>query len=346
MRELITSDNAQHLQMLTQVKHGWISHVEWAADGITLGIAGADGVRLYVGTFGGAPTHTLGGHEGHVKGMAFSPANETIPTMIASCSSDASIKLWDGSTLSEAVTEVATLSGHQDSVDAVAFTLDSQGKLLLASCSADGDITLYDVESRTTKAILKGHTAEVTSATFALGGNVLISGSWDKTVRLWDIGAETEGTIIGEHDDWVREVCTSPTGTTVASASKDQTVRLWDPHSGEMYALIQAHFNGADCVRFSPDGSVIATGGRDNVVRLWDVNTVLRKRKLEPSDAVMTLEGHEKPVLTLDFNRAGTLLATGSGDNTVKLWSIVRAEGDTPEPAKESQTAILDDDAE
>jgi WD40 repeat protein len=34
------------------------------------------------------------------------------------------------------------------------------------------------------------------------------------------------------------------------------------------------------------------------------------------------LSGHQKPILSLDFNPNGTMLASGSGDNHVKLWAV------------------------
>jgi len=45
-------------------------------------------------------------------------------------------------------------------------------------------------------------------------------------------------------------------------------------------------------------------------------------RRADPGDALIALKGHEKPVMSLTFNPAGTLLATGSGDNSVRLWAI------------------------
>jgi WD40 repeat protein len=36
----------------------------------------------------------------------------------------------------------------------------------------------------------------------------------------------------------------------------------------------------------------------------------------------VTLEGHRKPVLTVAFHPAGNLIASGSGDNTVRLWGV------------------------
>jgi len=315
MREPISTDNAISLATIGTVQAGWITQVIWSPDGMTTGVAGANGVRLYVGKFGGAPTHLLDGQDGHVKGAAFSKDNR----LLASVASDMTVQLWDITDLQNAVHDLGVMQGHKDAIDCVAFHPDGH---VLATGSADHTIMLWDLETGQARATLQGHEAEVSSVVYGLDGNVLISGSWDTSVRMWDAGSETHGTVIGYHEDWVREVTVNPPGTMIASASKDMSVRLWDVHSGEAYAHIYAHTEGADCVAFSPDGTLIATGGRDNVVRIWDTQAILNMRRADPGDALVALKGHEKPVMSLTFNPAGTLLATGSGDNIVRLWGV------------------------
>jgi WD40 repeat protein len=319
MRDMISTENAVKLAQLTQVQCGWITQVSWSPDGSVLAVAGAAGVRLYVRTFGSTPTHLLEGHSGHIKGMAFSPDGALLITVAA----DLTIKLWDMSRLPDRVHEIATLRGHDDSIDGVAFHPDGQ---TFATCGADGDIILWDVVGLFPREVLRGHESEVSSLAFGLDGNVLFSAGRDYTVRLWDTGAETYGTIFGQHGDWVRQVRTNPPGTMLASASKDMSVRLWDAHTGDQYAVLYAHWQGVDAVAFSPNSALLASSGRDNVIRIWSIQQALHQRELTREAALITLAGHDKPVLSLAFNPAGTLLASGSGDNTVRLWSVDPAE--------------------
>ena len=90
---------------------------------------------------------------------------------------DNTIKLWNV----ESRTEVATLEGHSDYVNSVAF--NSEGTLL-ASGSADNTIKLWNVESRTEVATLKGHSDCVNSVAFNSEGTLLASGSNDNTIKL------------------------------------------------------------------------------------------------------------------------------------------------------------------
>jgi WD40 repeat protein len=56
----------------------------------------------------------------------------------------------------------------------------------LASGGADGTVRTWDAATGRERAILAGHTSEVTAVAVAPDGNWLASGSRDNTIRIWD----------------------------------------------------------------------------------------------------------------------------------------------------------------
>ncbi|MGX1664111.1 WD40 repeat domain-containing protein, partial [Streptomyces sp. NPDC055366] len=84
------------------------------------------------------------------------------------------------------------------------------------------------------------------------------------------------------------------------------------------------HRDAITSVAFSPDGATLATGSEDNTARLWDLNTGKRRK---------TLTGHGKPldgltgivengVSAATFSPDGSIVATGCGDGTVRLFNV------------------------
>jgi len=71
---------------------------------------------------------------------------------------------------------------------------------------------------------------------------------------------------------------------------------------------------------FSPDGSILSAAeyvgmgkGSWEIIELWDVKTG-KKRHI--------LNGHWDSINSVAFNPKGQILASGSDDNTIKLWAL------------------------
>ncbi|MBI3465185.1 MAG: hypothetical protein HY000_19340, partial [Planctomycetes bacterium] len=80
--------------------------------------------------------------------------------------------------------EVRALAGHTDQIFAVAFHPNGQ---LVASCSRDKSVRLWNLADGKELKNLTGHTHEVYSLAIASDGAILATAGADETVRLWDL---------------------------------------------------------------------------------------------------------------------------------------------------------------
>ncbi|GBL48896.1 hypothetical_protein [Candidozyma auris] len=180
------------------------------------------------------------GHKGPVLDTAFNPFNEQ---QVVSCSDDGNILLWDipedfsfhnyvdeNDNPRDIVEPTKVLSGHKRKVGHVAFHPCAEN--VLASCSLDYTVKIWDLESGEAKITLP-HKDLVTSFAFNYNGSLLATTTRDKKLRIWDLREEK---IISEgpgHSGakpsrvvWVGN--TYRVITTGFSRLSDRQVGMWD----------------------------------------------------------------------------------------------------------------------
>lgn len=291
---------------------------------------------------------TLSGHNGAVLDVAYSPNGQRL----ASASDDNTVIVWDMATRRP----VGDLPfyGHRAGVTSVDFSPDGQ---ILASGSRDSTIILWGVETGNIIRILQRRGLDwILSVDFSPDGQKLVSAGQGSIIRLWNVQT---GEIIREFagsGDTNFSVAFSPNGQQIAAGSGDGSVTLWDVTSGTEIRRWQAHDGAALSVMFTPDGLGIETAGGDSFTTLWDVATgsqllTLKTGQKAALSVAMTADqrllavGSGDNVVRLwdltsgaeiglpladfadwvygvDFNPAGTTLASVSGDGSVVLWDV------------------------
>jgi len=203
--------------------------------------------------------------------------------------------------------DLATLSGHQARVEALAFAPD--GKLLVSG-DAGGVLKVWDLRTGQELRTLSGHKEKVTSVAFAPDGKLLASAGRDHAVRLWDTQTwEPKHTIDQGGQSWSDGVAFAPDGSVLACGGTDpggRCLRLLNPTTGADAVAVSGVAGPVRALAFRPDGKVLAAVDGERVVFLDPVTG-------KPFDRRFPAEG----VTRLGFfQHGGALLAAGERPGT------------------------------
>ncbi|KZV95671.1 WD40 repeat-like protein [Exidia glandulosa HHB12029] len=278
--------------------------VAWFPDNERVAVGLHNNTALVLNVATGATCLHLVGHTNIVTQVAVSPDGR----LVATCSRDKSIRLWDAET---GLAVGTPMTRHTKWVRSVAFSPDARR---IVSGSNDETIRVWSIETcATVLGPLRGHASGVTSVVYSSDGSRIASGSWDSTVRVWDAGSGAEILTLHGHSQSVRSVANSTDDLHIASGSDDCTIRIWDARTGRPVGRpLDGHSGWARSVTYSPDGARIVSASDDCTVRVWN-----------PSAGVLlsTFKGHTDVVRSVAYSPDGRQLASCSIDGTVRSWT-------------------------
>jgi WD40 repeat protein/DNA-binding SARP family transcriptional activator/type II secretory pathway predicted ATPase ExeA len=186
---------------------------------------------------------------------------------------------------------------------------------LLATGGPDGIARVWEADSGKLLFDLVGHTGLVGMLAFSPDGNRLITGGGDGTARVWDVSREGPAEWFTDAEPFLNSVSYRPDGSLLMTTgwNGDGFAWTWDLSTGEKVRS----YPFAEQAAFANDGQTLVSGPFDP--RILDVSSgkVLQTMVVDPKDF-----GPNTTAYSLD----GSLVAVGSVENTVTVWSASTGE--------------------
>jgi WD40 repeat protein len=273
-------------------------------------------------------------HTHPVGSLAFSPDHRLLATGHWAQLAPTAVRLWDLGTLRERV------SFKPDALEMGCLAFAPDGKRLFV---LGNPIRVYDVpallrrQRPTSRALLRGHKAEVRSADFSPDSTRLATASDDHTVKVWDVRSGRESFTLRGHTAHVVWVHFSPDGRTLVSASVNEQiadegpgeVKVWDAATGKERVTLKGPRVGGDPLLLSPDSQTLALSGYGYRAADDDSHSAVMLYHLATGNR-RPLKGSVSDVGCLVFSPDSKTLATGcaigAGQFTVggevQLWEV------------------------
>ncbi len=199
------------------------------------------------------------------------------------------------------------LNQPQTGVAAIAFS--AAGDSVVAGVVA----TLFRWESPDWRESQVGNasTADITTFAFSRDGRNLALGRSNGSLTVYDTDGWLPVQNLSGGDSGVADLAFMPDGRRLIIARENGTVRLTDWRKPrEVRSWV--HRGGIGCLALSRTGATAVTGGLDGLGRVWDTETGQYRR---------SLPGHAETIPAAAFSPDNRILALGSGDGTLSLWS-------------------------
>ena len=220
--------------------------------------------------------------------------------------------LWDARTGEE----VVTLTGHEEDLYSVAFSLDGTR---VVTTSDDDSAIVWDTETGGELLTLEIG-KDTGGASFSPDGRLLAVPGRDGTVvRVLDASTGAPLTTLRSADGPFCSPAFSPDGTRIVASgcpfipSANRAV-VWNVASGRVLRTLPGE--GISGLMFSPDGERLA-GRSYPRAAIWDAWT---------GEPLVTIAGHSGDVIGVSFSRDGSRIATGSVDGTARIWDANNGE--------------------
>jgi cell division cycle 20-like protein 1 (cofactor of APC complex) len=306
----------------------YLNLLDWSATNM-LTVSLATSVYLWSGESGKVDRFCTVGTEGGPDDFYASLQWNADGTTLATGTQSGMLELWDAPTGQK----IAALRRHANRIGCLSWNQNQPNFLI--SGSRDMSLMLWDFRTpeRNTIEFKKAHRLEVCGLQWAPHDtHRLASGGNDNKLLVWNIAKpEAAELVLQGHKAAVKGVAWSPHQAGIllsGGGSKDTSLKVWNTINSNLVHEVVTGSQVCSMV-FSKTVNEVATGHGfvDNQVIIWKVPTLSK---------VAMLEAHMQRVLYLTISPNGQYIASGSGDQTIKIWDAF------PEKKKPTHMSTLE----
>jgi WD40 repeat protein len=236
------------------------------------------GFTLYVGQRGGilykvdisrkhAPK-AVEAHQGDVFAICIDDSRQKLLTG----GGDGFLKVWS-------LTDMQLIASFKLSSSNIRCLSISPDDRLLSVGLSDHTIRIFDLDTFTQEAVLRGHTSSVFTSVWK-DEYTLISGGRDAMIRKWVLNdGWQEEVSLPAHMFTINHLLLSPNGKYLASAGRDKEVKIWDANTLRLLKVIDrlkypdAHTHSVNRLLWMDDHTLLSTGD-DKRILSWKWNEV------------------------------------------------------------------------
>ncbi|KAF2435238.1 U3 small nucleolar RNA-associated protein 13 [Tothia fuscella] len=265
----------------------------------------------------------------------------TVGLRLASGGEDGKVRIWNLHKRNSA----AVLDAHVSVVRTLDYSLEENA---LLSGSRDKTIIVWDVKTwkvRSTIPVLE----EVESAGFLKDGQFIYTGGETARLRIWLLSSGTEITQEqeeGTETEAIQEIIHCPGLPYILSVHADQTLILHStsplneltsksiPPLPILRRISGTHGQIIDVAYVGRGKSLLALATNSEEVRIVSLKDTATNNEDESDIGgnyfgadVALLKGHDDIIICMDCDWSGNWLATGSRDNTARLWQLDPSSG-------------------
>ncbi|KAJ8251192.1 hypothetical protein GJAV_G00218310 [Gymnothorax javanicus] len=199
----------------------------------------------------------------------------------------------------------------------------------LATVTAEHNILLHQLPSLALQQQFVGYNDEVLDVKFLGKGDThIVVATNSPQLKVFELASRSCQILYG-HTETVLALDVFRKGSMFASCSKDNSIRVWrmNTENGEVNCLAQGsgHTNAVGSISCSRlNRSFVVSGSLDCTIKVWDIPEQKEEESGDPQplSARATEKAHEKDVNSVAVSPNDKLVASGSQDRTVKVWSL------------------------